>query len=630
MCGISGIISAENSVGQNESAIGKVVKCMSHRGPDARGIRSFQNGAFGHNRLAIIDLDPRSNQPMECDLTKNLIVFNGEIYNFQDLRRELEYSGFDFRTNSDTEVLLKGFAAWNDKLWSKLDGFFSIALWENKTASLRLVRDPFGIKPLYYGSKDASFYFSSEMKPLIQNNLISSDIDYQSISDYFTYSYVCAPKTPFKNIKQVEPGTFLVLNNNHDLIVQSYWRIEQSINHLNYEENKEILLDKLKMSINASLISDVPVGLLLSGGVDSNIIFNLLNKSDQDQVQCITATFSDDKFDEGRIVKEAYGERRNLNYVDGGTSDVLESYLSTVKALDTLNSNTAAMPEQQLFSGTKKNNLKVMLTGSGLDEMFGGYITYRADVINRYYSKLPTNIRKIVELPLSGIKVTDSKYPLKYLVNRFTSGVNSDILKSHVWWRSVFTPLEKVDLIKNDFLQGSNLDLESLEPYKKVFNAHPEFDDINRLMVCDLYRFLGDNANLLMDNISMAHSIETRPSFLNKDLVNFAFSLHSNSKIGFLQNKKILRETVRPFLPTTINKQKKSGLVSPLSKWFKGELKPLLHEIENSFDSSIDFIDGKYIKKLFDDHYLGKANNSIQINSIVVLKYWMIDIKSRI
>lgn len=624
MCGISGIVSSVESRNQLETEVRMLVGGMKHRGPDANGIHSFPNGVFGHNRLAIIDLDSRANQPMKCEKSGNIIVFNGEIYNFRELKAQIEKHGLTFRTNSDTEVILNGYLLWEDELWTKLDGFFSIAVWDQNKNKLVLARDPFGVKPLYFGFKGNKFFFSSEMKPLIKARIAASNLDFQAISDYFTYSYVCAPRTPFEEIRQVEPGTSVSLINFNKILIHKYWKIDQDKSIYDDEEIVGILRNTLLTSIEASLVSDVPIGLLLSGGIDSNIIYNLLNKNEREKIICLTATFFEQGFDEGKIIKQTYGDNRNMKFIDCGTNNILQTYQEMIKNLDTLNANTASVPEMKLFSGTTENDLKVMLTGSGLDELFGGYITYRADKINKYYSQIPINLRKTVEYPLRFVKNSDSKYPLKFMIERFTSGVGADPLRSHVWWRSVFTPEDKVRLFDLEFIESnSGLDLNSLDPYRKIFDSHTDFDDLNKLMICDLYRFLGDNANILMDNFSMMHSIEARPPFLNKELVKIAMNINSNRKIGLLKGKKILRESVQSDLPKNIKRQKKAGLVAPQSKWLRNELKPLLEETRSELKDSLPFMNSKYVDEIFDDHLTGKSNNSLQVNAVITLNYWL-------
>jgi asparagine synthase (glutamine-hydrolysing) len=202
--------------------------------------------------------------------------------------------------------------------------------------------------------------------------------------------------------------------------------------------------------------------------------------------------------------------------------------------------------------------------------------------------------------------------------------VGADPLRSHVWWRSVFTPEDKGRLFDLEFIESnSGLDLNSLDPYRKIFDSHTDFDDLNKLMICDLYRFLGDNANILMDNFSMMHSIEARPPFLNKELAKIAMNINSNRKIGLLKGKKILRESVQSDLPKNIKRQKKAGLVAPQSKWLRNELKPLLEETRSELKNSLPFMNSKYVDEIFDDHLTGKSNNSLQVNAVITLNYWL-------
>lgn len=611
MCGINGIFLLNQQKLNLTSSILKMNSAINYRGPDNTNFISQKFFALGHNRLSIIDLDERSNQPMRDDDGSLYIVFNGEIYNFCEIKNELKKKNIKFFTNSDTEVILNGYKFWGSDITKKLKGFFSFCIYDNRKQEIFITRDKHGIKPLFYYLDNEIFCFSSEIKPLLKLD-INKDIDHESILSYLNIGYINSPNSPFKNIKQVLPGEEITYK-----LKEKIFFSKKSDLFQNLQTNNENLYDIIEQSIEESLTSDVKIGLLLSSGLDSNII-NYHCKKNNKNLNTLSIGFKNNhSYDEIPIIKDTLkgiNEKNKFIYLEDFNIEKL--FCETVFHLDCLNSNVANIAIYSIFKEAKKYN-KVFLVGTGLDELFNGYMTYKASIINDFISFLPKKILKFISSMIYKSNLSNgSKYNFYYLLMKFFQEQGKGPLISHLSWRSFWNDEEISNLFNSRVLLKN---FSNLIEQCKI----NEIDDVNisRLKL-DYKSFLIDNQNLMMDNLSMANSVEARPSFLQDNVLNFAFNTPSAKKFGIFSNKKILRNLYRGKLDSKILKNKKQGLVMPLNNIINNHLTHLLDEAcENSFFKSF-FNTGQLFKFL--KNFKNNKNNFdiYKIYNILVLHQW--------
>jgi asparagine synthase (glutamine-hydrolysing) len=612
MCGINGIFLLNQNKLNLKSSIIEMNSTINYRGPDNTNFISEKLFALGHNRLSIIDLDKRSNQPMkDCDGFL-YIVFNGEIYNFIEIRNELQKQNIKFFTKSDTEVILNGYKFWGEDIIKKLQGFYSFCIYDTRKQEVFITRDKHGIKPLFYYLDDEMFCFSSEIKPLLKLK-INKEIDYKSILSYLNIGYINSPNSPFKYIKQVLPGEEISFKLKGGKI------FHETKNDLfnNLKINDKDLYKIIDQSIKDSLISDVQVGLLLSSGLDSNII-NYHCEKNHYNLNTLSIGFKNNKsYDEIPIIK---GSLKNINkknkFIYLEDFNIEKLFCETVFHLDSLNSNVANIAIYSIFKEASKFN-KVFLVGTGLDELFGGYMTYKASVINDFIFFLPKKISKFISFIIYKSNLSNgSKYNFYYLLMKFFQEQGKGPLISHLSWRSFWNDEEITKFLNNKVFISDFSNLIEQCKINENENVH-----ISRLKL-DYKSFLIDNQNLMIDNLSMANSVEARPCFLQDSIFNYAFNTPSSKKFGILSNKKILRNLYKDKISSRILKNKKQGLVMPIDNIINDHLMHLLDEAcDNPFFKN--FFNIEQFTKFLKNFKKNKNNFDIyKIYNILTLHQW--------
>lgn len=617
MCGITGIVELQDTP-VDPVVVRRMTRVLSHRGPDDEGHHFEPGVGFGHRRLSILDLSSAGHQPMSTADGALWIVYNGEIYNFRTLRRELQQHGHVFRTESDTEVLLAGYRQWGEECWKRLDGFYALALWDRPERRLNLVRDPFGIKPLFYAAQNGRVVFGSEIKALLASGLIPRDVDLQSLSHYFTYFYTPGPDAIIRGVQQVGPGEALTFTRSQRRATR-FWELRagNQFESASEAEVGEALREECRIAVKDSLESDVPVGLLLSGGMDSNIILHELIKVGYPDIRAVTVGFREKSFDEASIAQEslaAVGLKGHATYVED--HDAAEIFDRMVYHVDSLNANVANLAEYHIFR-VASTQLKVALAGMGNDELFAGYSTYLADKVRPYYRGLPSPIRNLLRYGAGHLPPTGRKYGFDFLARKFTQGAEFDALKSHYWWRTVFTPEDKRSLFRPD--AARMIDPDSYGLYDRHYRRLAGAGDQERILFADMQMFCIDNANVLMDGLSMAFSVEVRPPFLSKRFVEFAFKIPYRMKIRGTQTKHILRKAYKGLLPERVTKARKTGLVSPLSQLLKQQLRGLAEE-SFAAASKHPYLDAQYCQRMLAEHLSGGRDHSLPL--YVLLNYF--------
>jgi len=626
MCGISGYIQPKNNLDQNQFFSNDLIQLMvdkiDHRGPDEQGTKIIDNVALGHSRLSIIDLNAHSNQPFSNQNIGIHLVFNGEIYNYKDLRSQLVNKGYKFNTSSDTEVLLTSYEEWGIECVHKFEGMFAFALYDQFEDILHLVRDRLGKKPLFYSATDKYVVFGSEIKSLLVHKQIDRNVDFDALDEYLSLNYCVAERTLFSSIKQLAPGERIEVKSDCSLTKIKYWDIDY-INQSNkeksyYFEKFEAILEE---SITKRLDSDVPLGSFLSGGIDSSVISYYASKNTSNRLNTFSVGFDDKSFNElpyAKILSEKINSKHRSIIVSDVSHDIVEKIVWHAEE-PTADSSMVPM---YFLSKLAKEHVSVCLSGDGADEILAGYETYSAYYLALAFQKTPSSLRNFfVNQVLSMIPISSKKYNFRDKLERFLYASNFDNYKMHYSWRCIFDDNLKKELISKkakSFVSGYDASLM----YEEIFKSNAT--SLNKMLYTDTKIYLPNDMLVKVDRMSMAHSLEVRSPFLDHKLVEFAFQMPDAYKLKNLFNKKyILKRVMRDKLPKAILNRKKAGFNSPISYWLKNSLK----------ESSYDFIlsdaflrsglfNPEVIIKILDDHNNDVKDNSYQIWSLYVLSIW--------
>ncbi|MGC8605041.1 MAG: asparagine synthase (glutamine-hydrolyzing) [Desulfomonilaceae bacterium] len=612
MCGITGIVDFKNDA--NEQIAQIMTDALAHRGPDAWGLCKFQSCALGHRRLSIIDLTDSANQPMFSDDGLTAIVFNGEIYNFKELRESLESDGFRFRTKSDTEVLLKLYISKGDRMLHLVNGMFSFAVWDDNERRLFLARDRLGKKPLYYSFQGTRLSFSSELASLIQDPETPRLIDTQAMTEYFLYDFIPAPHTIFRGVKKL-PAAHMATFDTTGMKISRYWAPPTPEIGLNYEVCKEALLSKLADSTYKRLVSDVPLGAFLSGGIDSTLITALMAKSARSRVKTFSISFPGTTHDEARwsrLASDFIGSEHTQSRVD---FDIESIFPKLVKHFGEPFGDSSAIPTWRLCQETKKN-VKVALSGDGGDELFGGYERYVARRYQNIYDCLPSSLReKIIEPILKNMKDTT-----KYYGFSFTKKLKLFIDASARIRRDPLALIPQTftrDEVK--LLTGLTYKPE-LDPAIDLAGNCMDLDPVGRMMLTDIQTYLAEDILTKVDRMSMAHALEVRNPFLDHRLVEFACQLPIEFKIKGRKTKRILKDAAKGLVPNEILKRSKQGFQAPLGEWFKSSLKKWAEQRLFEYDPGL--FNKRSIVKIWQDHQESRSDNTSKIWLILFFSEW--------
>lgn len=577
MCGITGIF-AFNLVGKfNKVNIAAATMCLEQRGPDNQNIYNDDWVALGHRRLSIIDTSAVAHQPMWDENERYSIAFNGEIFNYRELRQQLEEKGTKFFSQSDTEVLLKLFILEKEKCLNKLNGFFAFCIYDKQEQTLFIARDRYGVKPLLYLFDEDKFLFASEMKSIIQYG-IDKTLDFTSLYTYLQLNYIPAPDTFFKNVKKLLPGHYLTIINRQLSIVNWYDIPKEEDKSITYEQAKEKLKQLLDASVQRRLISDVPLGAFLSGGIDSSVITALASKHKPD-LHTFSIGFKDEKFfDETHYAKLVADHFKTDHTVFSLTNDDLYEHVhSILNYFDEPFADSSAINVYILSKQTRKH-ATVALSGDGADELLAGYNKHAA-----FYRSFHPGIKeKAVSAlnPLWKMIPQSRSNPLTNKArqfNRFAEGMKLSPKNRYWRWAGFADEVESKNLLNTDAQtqiseqQYQNLKTEIL---KDIGSA----GSINEILRTDTQLVLPNDMLTKVDLMSMANSLEVRTPFLDVEVVNFIFSLPEDFKINSDIRKRILQDAFRDILPAQLYNRPKKGFEVPLLKWFRREMKSMIGE----------------------------------------------------
>jgi asparagine synthase (glutamine-hydrolysing) len=593
MCGIAGFTHTGRSF--LPERIHQAVSSVTHRGPDQQGIWQNQTVSLGATRLKVIDKSAGS-QPMSSSDHKFTLVFNGEIYNHVELRNQLIGLGHQFTTACDTEVVLHAFIEWDTACIEKLRGMFAFAVWGEARQRLVLARDRMGIKPLYYARRGGDIYFGSEMKTIFCHPEIRRSIDLNALDTYLGLNYVPGAHTLADGVLKLLPGHFLTW---HDGEISShrYWQANPH-DHASLPtlEDSTAQLDQLlTQSVKEHLTADVPVGVWLSGGIDSSTVLHYASQHASTQLKTFSITFNGREFDEERYVRE-----------------LATRYATDHHELD-LGPATGSVPSWPLPRMPVKD-VTVALSGEGADELFGGYITYLADTYARRARIVPRAIRRLSLRSANRLRASNKKIGLDYKLQRFLHGTLLDERNSHIFWNGTFSHDQRRQLMLSR--DDSHL--------LKLLATIPTHGDVRRFMAFDQAYYLPDNLLAKVDRMSMAHSLEVRPAFLDHRIVEFAARLPANHCIQGRTLKVLLRTLMKDKLPQSVLARKKQGLDIPVHDWLRGHLKPLLLDTLNrkSVEES-GLISWPHLQSVLNLHMQRKANYGYHLWGLLMLFLWI-------
>ncbi len=626
MCGICGIAApAAGSSRITKEIIERMTNSMVHRGPDESGYYLDDGAGLGSRRLSIIDL-AGGRQPITNENKTKWIVLNGEIYNYRDLRAYLLKHCHEFYTNSDTEVILHLYEEFGADCVQLLDGIFAFAIWDCQKKELVLARDRIGIKPLYYTHlPDGQLVFGSEMKVILAHPDVQRDVDLISLNEYLSYEYVPTPRTIIRNVFRLEAGSML-LYDSIGLHLHPYERLSlrqaESRPPVNWRDYANELSDTLRSSVQRDLVSDVPVGVLLSGGIDSSAIAAFMVDAYPGKVDSFTIGFAENSFDESRYAKKVanyLGTQHNEMILTSKHS--VELIQDIPKYLDEPFADSSFIPTY-LLSQFAHQKVKVVLGGDGGDELFAGYPTLIAHrLIEIYEGLVPWALRAYVApLLLDRLAVSFDNISLDFRIRRFLSGRNVPLLARHQRWLGSFVDEEK-NLLLQDWIKPV-----LRETYYQSFVHERECDgvqELNRVLYNDMKLYLEGDILYKVDRASMANSLEVRVPFLNREMVRFANNLPINLKLNWFTSKFILKKAMRGKLPEDIIKRSKKGFNMPVAYWLTGDLKELLLDmLSESFIKRQGFFNYAYVCRLIEDHFEHRRDNRKYLWTLLMFQMW--------
>ena len=611
---------AQKQVG--EELLHAMCQAIVHRGPDDEGIYLGGNAGLGMRRLKVIDL-VGGHQPM-CNEDESLwIVFNGEIYNYRDLRRDLEERGHFFKTVSDTETILHLYEEKGVDCLGELRGMFALAIWDEKKESLFIARDRLGKKPIYYSEKNGSLVFASELDALMRDSTISSEVDPHAIDEYLTYLFVPHPRTIYRDVCKLPPASFAIYQNG-SLTIQRYWDV--SYDHIqprSLEENVEELDGLLREAVEMRLLADVPVGAFLSGGLDSSLVVALMQETAQKPVRTFSIGFEESSFNEIEYARQVAKElgTEHEEYVVG--YDIQDLLPKIAVHFGEPFADSSAIPVYHL-SRVTRDSVTVALSGDGGDEVFGGYRRYRARALADGFNRWPWILgRGPMEWAAGRIKEPATYYgkSMRKKFKRFVEFASMVREAPETSWAFFFRSQEKKGLYSENFadILTTGSFFPSLQDY---FQRQKHCADQGMLWV-DLMTYLPDDILVKVDRMSMACSLETRSPLLDHQIVEFMAEVPKKQKFGLNGSKVLLRAVADKYLPKNILQRPKQGFAIPLSAWLQNDLRTWMEDLLFSQEShQRGYFNPQFLRHIVEEHVAGRRDYSQQLWALLMLELW--------
>jgi asparagine synthase (glutamine-hydrolysing) len=626
MCGICGI------VGQpDEQLIKSMLARIAHRGPDDEGVyvaetSSGERIGLGHRRLSIIDLSPAGHEPMSDPSGRIWLTFNGEIYNFKELRRELETLGHRFKSNTDAEVIIYAYLEWGRDCLTRFNGMFAFAIWDSQNESLFLARDRLGIKPLYYADTPAGFAFASEVKALLAIPDTERSVDLAALDQFMTFLWTPGPKTAFRGVSKLPPAHYLVYRNGK-AEVHEYW-------DLTFEEDDSIaesewierVREQVARSVRAQMLADVPLGAFLSGGVDSSSIVALMSGVSELKPTTYTFGFSredlrydilEDDMKYARVVGERFATDYHEAYLD---PQVMELLPKLVYHMDEPVADPAIITSY-LICRSARERLTVLLSGMGGDEVFAGYPRHAAVKIAEAYNLIPSFLSRPVVDALPGAR--PGRFTALFRnTKKLAKSAALPERERYLGFGTYFTEAEKRELYSGE-LAGAAREFDAYAEHQRYFDRVADQDFVNQMLYVDMKTFLPCLNLTYTDKTSMASSTEVRVPLLDHELVELAARIPAGLKLKGLTGKYILKRAAEAWLPREIVHRKKAGFSAPVRAWLVRDLRDVVEDLlSESNIRSRGYFEYSHVRRLIDDNLSGREDNSLKVFQLLTLELW--------
>lgn len=614
MCGIVGYANFFKKI-----SLEKGIEAISHRGPDASGAAYFEGLALGNTRLAIIDLSVKGSQPLFSADKSLCITFNGEIYNYKEIRKLLEKK-YKFLTHTDTEVILNSYLEWGVKCLEKLSGMFSFVIFDKKKNLLFGSRDRLGQKPLKYYYDNNKFIFASEIKAILSLLDSKTEVDTVAIDNFLTLQYIPSPKTGFKNIYKLPAGHYFIFQNNK-LSINRYWSLDfnKKLN-LSKDDWYELIFDQMNSSVKSHLVSDVPVGALLSGGLDSSIVVALMSRNSSQRINTFSIGFDDQKFDETIFATQVSKIYNTIHHqLNIKSKDMMENIANLADIFDEPIGDNSILPAT-IVSKFTSSKVKVALTGDGGDENFAGYERYTFVNLAQFLSKFPPLTKQGFKAAVvTFFKINPTK--LSERANRFVLSLNELFYRRYISYNCFFTNQTKQDLYSKDFQRSVDKN-DSYEIFKNLYDK--KLTDLDNALKIDINTYLPDDLLYKSDSSSMANGLELRSPFLDHLLMEKLAAMPSEMKIKLTTKKKILKDIARKYdlLPADIVQRPKHGFTIPQNKWFKGPLKKYIYNQVLGSKMIGRVFEKNKLEDYLDYYYQTNLNYDNNIFALIMLSLW--------
>jgi asparagine synthase (glutamine-hydrolysing) len=615
VCGIAGYTHTDRPF--DRALIRRITGLIKHRGPDQEGAYVSGRISLGATRLKIIDLEG-GEQPMLSEDGQTVLVYNGEIYNYREIAKTLMGLGHRFESSSDTEVVLRAFLEWDTDCFAMFKGMFATAVWQEPAGRLVLARDRMGVKPLYFSPCKGQLYFGSELKVLLAHPGISRELDLVALDQYLSLNYVPCPRTLVDGIEKLPPGHILEWSAG-EVKVRPFWELKfQPAIDCTEEEALEQLDELLRRAVRQHLVSDVPLGILLSGGVDSSTIAHYAAAESNRRLKTFSVSFAGRTFDESRyfrLVADRYATE-HYEFDLSPDPDLEGAIRQFAEYADEPCGDSSSLPVWYL-SKLCRQHVTVALSGEGADELFGGYLTYRADRLARFMRLVPESFRR---LALAGARcclpVSDEKISPEYMVKRFLEGSFLSTYGAHCYWNGTFSEEQKRTLCAFERTQAWKPEV--------LIDGNQPVGELNGFLWFDQKYYLPDGILAKVDRMSMAHSLEIRPPFLDHEVVEFAGRLPERFKIRGRQQKYLVKRLMRDKLPAEVLRRKKVGFDIPAHDWLRHELKPLLLEVTRpSALACTGLFRPDILRGWVQDHFERRSNIGFHLWGLMILLLWM-------
>ena len=616
MCGIAGITWNDTQLAARMAAR------IAHRGPDQSGLYADGQVTLAHQRLSILDLSDRGRQPMCSNDGSIALVFNGEIYNFIEIRQELEAKGHVFQSECDTEVIVQAYLRWGTECVQHFNGMFAFALWDRQREEIIMARDRIGIKPLYYALTNDSrnLVFASEIKAVLECAQVSTDIDPESLYQFLGFEFVPAPNTIFRKVHKLPPGHILRWQRGRPPIVERYWRLQIRSVRRSRREHEQMLRELLERSVRRQLIADVPLGVFLSGGLDSSAIVSMMSRLGVAPLDTFSLHYEDASFSEleyAQYVAEKFHTRHHVIKIDPITPDLIAT---CCWHLDEPMTDLSAMPFYLLCQKVKEH-VTVCLSGEGGDELFCGYDRFKASKLNRYYRLLPRFVRQnLVKRIMDAQPDRPQKKGLVNMLKRFVEGDALPDDGRHMRWQYFCTPRIQHELFRPDRRTGISFD--PFLPIRDLLQGADCEGAVAEEIYMDMCMTMPESLLMKADKMSMAHALEVRVPFLDHEFAEFCCTIPSDMKLQGFTTKAIFRSAMKGILPDRIRLRGKQGYSLPIKNWLRGELRDYMEDSFSSSDLIGNYFDRAFIRRLIDEHNQLKANHNHVLWALLNLAVW--------